>query len=99
MKYFAFISRHEPTPAQEAKAKESGITLVHVGDLDAFSDLSETFDLLRKEGFSGVVCVHPVIALTAYTIYGLSVGVFENINRAKVGEVPRFEVGKFIVFE
>lgn len=37
MKTFAFISRHEPTIRQRALAAAKGISLRHVGDMDAFT--------------------------------------------------------------
>jgi len=36
MRRFAFISRHVPTQRRHELAAEQGITLVHVGDVDAF---------------------------------------------------------------
>lgn len=44
LKKFAFISRHVPTPKQHELAKEKGIELVHVGDVDGFhGDLMKGF--------------------------------------------------------
>jgi hypothetical protein len=37
MKYFAFLSRHQPTREQYELAERAGIKLVNVGDLDAFT--------------------------------------------------------------
>jgi len=39
---FAFISRHTPTSGQVKLAADQGITLVTIGDRDAFSVMSPT---------------------------------------------------------
>ena len=89
---FAFVSRHNPTESQVKLASEKGIELVHVGDRDAFSFPASEF----KGGYQGVVVVHPLAALTAFTA-GLHVGVFNNVNRAPVGEKPQFETTDLVV--
>lgn len=101
---FAFISRHSLTDHQRevfsAYFRGTGPApeLVEVGDLDAFSpELSNQLNGLQEQGFRGVVCVHPVVALEAFQL-GLDVGVFENVNRAEPGEPPRFECGGIRVF-
>lgn len=86
MRKFYFVSRHQPTADQINLAAEQGISLVLFGDVDAFSwsgdDLPADCD--------GVVCVHPLVALTA-AAKGFPVGVFENANRAPEGEKPSFQ--------
>lgn len=58
---FAFITRHNPTPEQEALAAEQGIELVAIGDADAFT-LTSGF-VYEKGDFEGVIVVHPAAAL------------------------------------
>lgn len=84
---FAFVSRHAPTPHQKELAAELGVSLTHAGDMDAFSPKEWLFE--TTPGF-GVVVVHPLLALRAAN-EGLLVGVFNNVNRAAVGEKPQFE--------
>ena len=79
---FAFVTRHAVTEEQKALAAEKGIELVPVGDIDAFS-------CEIPEGFDGIVCVHPAMALRALKA-GLTVAVFENGNRASESEKPSF---------
>lgn len=88
---FAFVSRHVPTASQLDLAAAKGVVLEHVGDRDAFAF---PVDEIRSAGFAGVVVVHPWAALTAFRA-GLSVGVFNNVNRAAVGEPLRFETTDF----
>ena len=99
MTNFVFISRHAPTEAQCQLASKAGVVLHHFGDIDAFDDLASHNKLhgYKREGFAGIVCVHPVIALLAYQA-GLVVGVFQNINRAAAGDPLRFECGMFKLF-
>ena len=92
---FAFISRHAPTPGQVAMAADQGIDLIHVGDADAF-----TVDagFVHSHGpFEGVIVVHPAAALRLAPAF--LVGVFENANRAPVGEAPRFEAVSLQVYD
>ena len=95
MKKFAFISRHVPTSDQVAIAAAIGIELVHVGDRDAFAFSVSDAEKLREE-FAGVVCVHPLIAMHCL-LADLNVGVFENINRAEVGQPPQFKASRLVV--
>lgn len=92
---FAFISRHLPTDGQVALAKAQGIELAHVGDADAFT---VTTGFVYDHGaFDGVVVVHPAAALRLAPTF--LVGVFENANRAPVGEKPQFEAVSLQVFD
>jgi len=84
---FAFISRHNPTDSQIALAAEQDIELVHIGDHDAFTVSPGFVDAAGN--FEGVVVVHPAAALRLTSDF--VVGVFENANRAPVGERPQFE--------
>ena len=91
MDRFAFVSRHEPTDSQRMLAAKASIELVMVGDRDGFTLNSDEF----KE-FQGVVVVHAQAAMRAL-ISGLKVGVFNNANRAPLGEKPRFETTSLVV--
>lgn len=90
---FAFISRHVPNQTQIDLAAQKGIELVHVGDRDAFSVSHDEF-----RSFDGVVVVHPAMALRLLTTMNM-IGVFNNVNRAPVGEKPQFEATQFHIFE
>ncbi len=90
---FAFISRHVPTQGQIELAAQKGIELVHVGDRDAFSVSHEEF-----KSFDGVVVVHPAMALRLLNTHN-QVGVFNNVNRAPVGEKPQFETTEFHLYK
>ena len=100
MANFAFVSRHAPTAEQAALAEAQGFALHHVGDADAFT---VTNGFVHEAGvrldvvFEGVVVVHPAAALRLCSAF--LVGVFENANRAAVGEPPRFEARSFHVFD
>ena len=95
MTEFAFISRHEPTPSQHALAAKQGHTLTHVGDADAFT-VGAGF--VHNHGpYEGVVVVHPAAALRLASQF--LVGVFENANRAPVGEPPKFAAVSFHVYD
>jgi hypothetical protein len=92
---FGFISRHEPTLEQEYMLKGIGINITHMGDVDAFhGDLIFSIDGRQMDG---VIVVHPVLAMR-YRKAGITVGVFENINRAKEGDKPSFGVGGVMLF-
>lgn len=92
---FAFISRHEPTASQHALAADQGHTLVHVGDADAFT---VGCGFVHEHGpFEGVVVVHPAAAMRLASNF--VVGVFENANRAPVGQPPQFEAVSFHVYD
>jgi len=93
MRNFAFVSRHEPSLAQLDLARAAGIELTHIGDRDAFAFPASE---LKAQGYVGVVVVHPQAALTAFQA-GLEVGVFNNVNRASVGEKPQFETTNMVV--
>lgn len=84
MKKYAMVSRHQPTPEQITLAAGQGIEIVHVGDRDAW-----TMDTAEFSGFDGVIVVHPWAAMTCLTA-GMEVGIFNNVNRAPVGQKPDF---------
>jgi hypothetical protein len=92
---FAFISRHEPTQEQAALAAHEGIALTHVGDADAFS-VTEGW-VFDKGPFEGVVVVHPAAAMRLCSTF--VVGVFENENRAGLGEKPEFFAKSFQLYD
>jgi hypothetical protein len=86
MMKFAFISRHVPTPEQQALAGDQGIELVSIGDTDAFT---VTPGFVYDAGpFEGVIVVHPAAAMRLCQEF--IVGVFENANRAEPGQPPQF---------
>lgn len=110
MKKFAFVSRHKPTVSQVKLAAEIGVELVAVPDLDAFEPRSRT-DVVALMGnpdpgavnfsggpFDGVVVVHGLLALQ-FSQAGFPVGIFNNVNRAPVGEKPQFETTQLVVVE
>lgn len=83
---FAFISRHTPTPEQQAIAAEQGIEITSIGDADAFT---VTTSFVYDQGdFEGVIVVHPAAALRLFPEF--VIGVFENANRAEPGQPPQF---------
>lgn len=90
---FAFVSRHIPTDSQVKLAAESGIELIHVGDRDGFSIDPAEF---VSADYRGVVVVHAQAAISCFK-FGLAVGIFNNINRAPLGEKPQFETTQFII--
>ncbi len=95
MKPFAFISRHSPTKEQAGLAADLDIELIPVGDRDAFAFTIQDAEDLAKN-YKGIICVHPLIAITAL-LAETAVGVFENANRAPVGEPPKFEASRLFV--
>ena len=93
MKTFAFISRHAPTQEQYRMATNHGITLVPIGDRDAFTvSLDDVWHPTDPDMvFDGVVVVHPAAALNLIEHY--DVGVFENsIRRQGQFEAVAFHV-------
>jgi hypothetical protein len=77
MRHFAFITRHNPTPAQTVIAARANIKLTKIPDRDAFTtDLNDLIGL-----YDGIICVHPVTALKAHEA-GFVVGVWESALRA-----------------
>lgn len=93
MKTLAFVSRHAPTPAQHALAREAGLDLIHVGDRDAFAPVEPHL----IENYDGAVVVHPAAAV-AWLATGKLVGVFENETRPPVGGVPQFDTRRLVVY-
>jgi hypothetical protein len=101
MDNFAFISRHTPTEDQIRLAAEQDINLVHIGDFDAFNVYAdEVISAMRDAGYEvthGVVVVHPAAAMRLAQYFDIAV--FENGNRAAVGEKPEFFAKAFHVYE
>ena len=95
MQNFAFISRDVPTETQHELAAAEGIALTHIGDADAFTVGPGFVD--AAGAFEGVVVVHPAAALRLAPSF--VVGVFENANRAPVGERQQFEAMTFHLFD
>jgi hypothetical protein len=86
------IGRHDLTPEQGELATMAGLTIKSVGDIDAFTGDGCPF----LEGHHYVAVAHAAMALrlTAENAVGskeITIGVFENANRAKEGERPTFE--------
>jgi len=93
---YAFVSRHTPTPEQIELARKANIELVPIGDIDAFSiDAAQVW--AKCPNVVGAVVVHPASAVRLL-FSGLPVAVFENANRAPVGEAPRFEAKALHLF-
>ena len=92
---FAFISRHAPTIEQIALATDQGITMIHVGDTDAFT-VTPAF-VYDAGAFEGVIVVHPAAALRLCSEF--LVGVFENANRAAPGEPVKFSALALHLFD
>lgn len=100
MKPFAFISRHAPTPDQYILAEEQDIVLNWVGDYDAFCVspewVAQQAAAVGLPDFVGVIVVHPAAAMNLCRYY--QIGVFENANRAPIGEKPQFQAVRMEVF-
>jgi len=94
---FAFISQHTLTNGQIKLAAEKGITLVRIGDRDAFS--VNVTDIVGHDAgpFDGVVVVHPAAAMRLCGSF--LIGVFENANRAPEGEKPSFKAVDFYIYD
>ena len=93
---FLFLSRHTPTKSQIEICEKIGITLDHVGDIDAFNVTPG--ELLALHGSAdGVVVVHPIAAMRLCTCY--TIGVFNNINRAPIGSPPDFETTELHMYD
>ncbi len=97
MRQFAFISRHVPTGEQTAMAAAQNIKLIHVGDRDAFAITEGMCKEFVRDGFEGVVVVHPVAALMFAP--HCKVGVFENGSRPVEGGPPQFFPKSLRVFD
>lgn len=96
MKKFAFISRHEPAPEQIALASEKGIELVHVGDVDGFRVTPEWVKEQLPD-VKGVCVVHAGAAMNLAEAF--PVALFENGNRAEIGEKPQFVAKELHIFD
>lgn len=93
-KKFAFVTRHAATDDQIEMAIGMGIELVHVGDRDAFTlDPTE----FAQPKYDGVIVVYPAAALRC-RVFGLNVGIFNNVNRAAVGEKPQFKAESLFIY-
>lgn len=92
MKKLAFISRHVPSAEQIAIAAQADVSLVHVGDRDAFS-----VSVTELEDFDGVVVVHPAAAMRL-ACKAIWIGVFENGNRAPEGQPVQFSPVRLHLF-
>ena len=94
---FAFISRHNPTQGQLQLAADQGITLVQVGDRDAFTVNITDLTSHNDGPFDGVIVVHPAAAMRLCGTF--LIGVFENANRAPEGEKPSFEAVSLHIYD
>lgn len=93
---FAFISRHEPTPEQHALAKEQGIELIYVGDVDAFT-VTPGWVWSHDHPFEGVIVVHPAASMRLCSDF--LIGVFKNGSRAGIGEKLDFFAEELHIFD
>ena len=91
---FAFVSRHNPTPEQNALALEYNVQLIPIGDRDAFTINPEDIDAMGV--FDGVVVVHPAAALRL--VKSFLVGIFENGTRPADGDKPTFFATAFHIY-
>lgn len=95
MQKFAFISRHEPTPEQHALADKQGVSLTHLGDMDAFTVGPGR---VHEHGdFEGVVVVHPAAAMRLASVF--LVGVFKNGTRPQADGKPQFFAEEFHIYD
>ncbi len=92
---FAMISRHAPTHEQFELAESQGIELVSIGDFDAFT-VSPSF-VYEAGDFEGVIVVHPAAAMRLAGSF--LIGVFENANRAALGEKPQFFAKSLTIYD
>lgn len=95
MEKFAFLSRHEPTQRQHELVANRGITLVHIGDADAFTVGPAFID--HAGAFDGVVVVHPAAALRLAGAF--VIGVFENASRPPVDGRPQFDAAALHLYD
>lgn len=95
MNQYAFISRHAPTAEQHELARQLNAELILIGDKNAFDFTIADAEELAKN-FAGVICVHPLIAMTCL-LAEMAVGVFENANRAPVGQPPQFKPVRLVI--
>lgn len=97
MNVMVFVSRHVPSEKQIELAKEKGYSLIHIGDIDAFSITKE---MILKEvsniEVSAVCVVHAAAALRLQEHF--KIGVFKNIMRSEEGSVPTFEPSKLFIY-
>lgn len=88
-----FISRHAPTDQQRDLAKAKGFNLVHAGDVDAFDfdAVAAKFNDCKGTAFA---VVNAAMAMHLVSLADLdspiTIGVFENCNRAPDGQPPQF---------
>ena len=90
---FAFISRRQPTEQQHQLAAEKDIKLIHIGDHYAFTITRKWVESncpAHIDELMGVVVEHLGAALRLQD-EGFVVGMFENANRAEIGQPPSFE--------
>ena len=96
-----FVSRHQPNADQYALCNKAGYELIHVGDLDVFSeDFENDLDVLINVEHNAelIIGVHPMVLLVA-SAYGDKVGMFNNVNRAPEGEKPSFGTDKLVIMD
>ena len=107
MKMF-FISRHQLTEDQVHIAADTMAKMApedaeyiccEAGDVDAFDEqkvISLLHSIKLQDENALVVSVHPLVFNEAIEMFGKA-GVFNNVNRAKIGEKPQFECTELAV--
>lgn len=95
---FVFISRHQPTDDQIRLADERDIELIHVGDTDGFTVTGDWVQASTNLQIDGAVVVHAAAAVRLL-IEGYTVGIFENANRAEVGQPPEFKAVALHIYD
>lgn len=93
MKTFAFISRHELTTRQRALAAAQGISLRHVGDMDAFTVNAGD---VNRHLYEGAVVVHPAAAMRLS--WAFDIGIFEKELSWETPMRPQFEAKRFYIY-
>lgn len=96
MKKMAFMSRHPASAKQHQLAAEAGYQLVDVGDADGFRVAQDGVLERIADEFDAVAVVHAAAALRF--IAAMPVAIFENANRAPVGETPQFEAVNLFIY-
>ena len=89
MKTYAYISRHALTGEQLEIINAANITVITLGDMDGFAITKDAVDDAAGLEVDGVIVVHAG-AVARLMQEGCEVGVFNNLNRAPVGEKPDF---------
>lgn len=93
---FAMISRHAPSQEQIEMAAAQNIEIDYIGDRDAFTVCLDDVQT-GPVPYRGVIVVHPAMAMRLASHF--MIGVFENANRAPIGEKPDFKPTRLEVYD